>query len=66
MTEPDPLDRHRPALLAWAEAHTPDRVRVKLDPADLIHQTLLDAVRGGDRLARRYAPERDADAPAVG
>ena len=51
MPDPDPLDRHRPALLGWAEAQTPDWVRAKLDPADLVQQTLLDAVRGGGRLA---------------
>lgn len=54
----DPLDRHRPALLAWAEARTPEWVRAKLDPADLVQQTLLDAVRGGvpdgDRAALAY------------
>jgi RNA polymerase sigma-70 factor (ECF subfamily) len=51
MTEPDPLDRHRPALLAWAQARMPDRVRSKLDPADLVHQTFLDALRGRERFA---------------
>src|SRR4051812_27242340 len=57
MTDADPewaaLDRARPALLAWAEAQTPGWVRGKFDPADLVSQTLLEAVRDGDRLRGR-------------
>ena len=47
------LDRHRPALLQWAEGQTPGWVRSKLDPADLVQQTLLEAIRGEQRLRGR-------------
>lgn len=47
------LDRLHPALLQWAEVQTPAWVRPKLDPADLVQQTLLEAVRDPDRLAER-------------
>ena len=61
MSEPDPwaaaLDRLRPALLAWAEAQTPAWVRAKVDPADLVQQTLLEGLRAADRLAGRPDPE---------
>jgi len=50
MTTPESLERHRPALLAWAAARMPDRLRAKFDPADLVNQTYLEALRG-DRLA---------------
>ena len=45
------LDRLRPALVLWAESQTPTWVRAKLDPADLVQQTMLEAVRLADRLA---------------
>ena len=46
----DALERHRPALIQWAEVQTPGWVRSKLDPSDLVQQTMLEALRGGERL----------------
>lgn len=42
-----PLDllRFEPALLLWASCQMPGWVRGKLDPADLVQQTLLEAVK---------------------
>jgi len=48
---PPDFDRHRPALLLWAECQTPAWLRGKLDPADLVQQTLLEAVAARERLA---------------
>ncbi len=45
MTEPPDLTRHQPALLLWATCQLPGWVRGKLDPADLVQQTLLEALR---------------------
>jgi len=53
----DALDRLRPALVQWAETQTPVWVRAKLDPADLVQQTLLEAVRAAGRLAGKPGPE---------
>lgn len=50
------LTRFQPALLNWATSQLPGWVRGKLDPADLVQQTLLEAVRA-DRLAGR--PEHE-------
>lgn len=58
MADP-PLDlaRHETALMLWAKYQLPDWVRGKLDPADLVQQTLLEAVKAADKLAGR--PEHD-------
>src|SRR5687768_1846504 len=54
MPEPEPwaatLDRLRPALAQWAESQTPAWVRAKVDPADLVQQTLMEGLRAADRL----------------
>jgi RNA polymerase sigma-70 factor, ECF subfamily len=50
-TPPDLL-RFEPALLLWARCQLPAWVRGKLDPADLVQQTLLEAV-AADKLAGR-------------
>jgi RNA polymerase sigma-70 factor, ECF subfamily len=61
MPESDPwaatLDRLHPALLLWAETQTPAWVRAKVDPADLVQQTLVEGLRAGDRLAGKPDPE---------
>lgn len=46
------LTRYEPALLLWAQSQLPGWVRGKLDPADLVQQTLLEAV-AADKLAGR-------------
>jgi RNA polymerase sigma-70 factor (ECF subfamily) len=51
-TPPD-LARHEPALLLWANYQIPDRLRGKFDPADLVQQTLLEAVRTPNKFAGR-------------
>jgi RNA polymerase sigma-70 factor (ECF subfamily) len=54
MTAESPdLARFRPALLLWATCQMPARLRGKLDPADLVHQTLLDAHSARDRFRDR-------------
>lgn len=53
MPEPPDLERHLPALAQWAAYLMPDWLRAKLDPADLVHQTLLEAVRAPTALAGR-------------
>jgi RNA polymerase sigma-70 factor (ECF subfamily) len=40
---PSDLDRFRPALMLWAKCQMPEWIRGKLDPADLVQQTLLEA-----------------------
>lgn len=47
------LERLRPALVIWAETQTPVWVRAKLDPADLVQQTMMEGLKAGDRLAGR-------------
>jgi RNA polymerase sigma-70 factor (ECF subfamily) len=42
---PPDLLRFEPALLLWAKCQMPGWVRGKLDPADLVQQTLLEAVK---------------------
>ncbi len=41
-TAPD-FDRFRPALVLWAKCQMPAWLRGKLDPVDLVQQTLLEA-----------------------
>jgi RNA polymerase sigma-70 factor (ECF subfamily) len=48
MTE---LNRFGPALLMWAECQVPVWLRGKLDPADLVQQTLLEALAAQEKLA---------------
>lgn len=52
---PDPHDftRHLPALLLWATYQLPGWARGKLDPSDLVQQTLLEAFVAVDKLAGR-------------
>lgn len=47
---PPELIRFEPALLLWAKCQMPGWVRGKLDPSDLVQQTLLEAVKA-DALA---------------
>lgn len=47
------LNRLRPALLAWAEAQTPEKLRAKLDPGDLVQHTLLEFLQNPDKLLGR-------------
>lgn len=47
------LDSHRPALLLWAKCQMPEWLRGKLDPADLVQQTLLEAHAARDALDGR-------------
>lgn len=54
MTAESPdLDRFRPSLLLWAKCQMPAWLRSKLDPADLVSQTLLEALAARDRFADR-------------
>lgn len=48
---PDDLfEHHRPALLIWAEVQAPAWIRAKTEPADLVQQTLLEALRDRGKL----------------
>lgn len=51
------LDSHRPALLLWAKCQMPEWLRGKLDPADLVQQTLLEAHTARERFEGRTALE---------
>jgi RNA polymerase sigma-70 factor, ECF subfamily len=50
---PPDLTRHQPALLLWATYQLPPHARGKLDPADLVQQTLLEVLATPDKLAGR-------------
>lgn len=50
---PPDLTRHEPDLLRWATGQLPAWLRPRLDPADLVQQTMLEAWRGYARLAGR-------------
>jgi len=56
-TSPLDLNRHQPTLLLWATCQLPDWVRGKLDPADLVQQTLLEALKAADKFIDR--PEHE-------
>jgi RNA polymerase sigma-70 factor (ECF subfamily) len=51
------LDSHRPALLLWAKCQMPEWLRGKLDPADLVQQTLLEAHAARERVEGRTVLE---------
>jgi RNA polymerase sigma-70 factor (ECF subfamily) len=51
------LERHRESLLLWAKCQMPDWLRAKLDPTDLVQQTLLEAHTSGEKLAKLTDPE---------
>jgi len=42
---------HRAVLLQWAVTRMPDWLSAKLDPDDLVQQTLLEGIKAGERLA---------------
>lgn len=44
------IDRHGEALLRWANSQTPAWLRPKLDPADLVQQTLMEGLKLGHAL----------------
>ena len=54
---PPDLESHRPALLVWAKCQMPAWLRGKLDPADLVQQTLLEAHEAREKLVGRTALE---------
>ena len=41
------LERHSHLLMQWATTQTPAWLRSKLDPADLVQQTLMEGVKAG-------------------
>ena len=51
MTDSPDLERHRPSLLLWARCQMPEWLRGKLDPADLVQQTLLEGHAAREKLA---------------
>lgn len=53
---PPDLLRFEPALLLWANSQMPGWLRGKLDPTDLVQQTLLEAM-AADRFAERLDHE---------
>lgn len=54
---PDLLTRHLPALEVYARSMVPARLRSKLDPADLVQETIAEAYRARARL--EAMPDRD-------
>jgi RNA polymerase sigma-70 factor (ECF subfamily) len=52
-TESPDFDRFRPALLLWAKCQMPAWLRGKIDPADLVQQTLLEVLADHDKLVGR-------------
>lgn len=54
---PEKIQRHAPALVLWATTQMPAWLETKLDPEDLVQQTLLESVKGCERLAGK--PERE-------
>lgn len=51
------LTSYEPALLLWAKVQLPHWVRGKLDPVDLVQQTLLEALATPGRFADRPGHE---------
>src|SRR5690348_7246964 len=47
------FERHRSALLLWAKCQMPAWLRGKLDPEDLVQQTLQEAHAAREKLAGR-------------
>jgi RNA polymerase sigma-70 factor (ECF subfamily) len=41
------LERHTQLLMQWATTQTPAWLRAKLDPADLVQQTLMEGLKAG-------------------
>ena len=50
---PAQIDRHTNALLRWATSQTPAWLRPKLDPADLVQQTLMEGLKQGQALEQK-------------
>lgn len=55
--EPPNLEAHRAELLHVAHWLVPPRLRHRLDPEDLVHQTFVEVLRHPDRLNGKAAAE---------